>query len=80
MQNAEEECTGARVRVIDATLREGSQAPGVVLSTRASAEIATLLCALQVDAVECGHPAISDDRLADPELALVARQAGTAFH
>ena len=51
---------GARVRVVDATLREGCQAPGVVFSARASAEIATLLADLGVDTVECGHPAISE--------------------
>lgn len=51
--------TAPCVRVIDATLREGCQAPGVLLDPSASAEIAALLAALGVDAVECGHPASS---------------------
>jgi len=51
---------GARVRVIDATLREGCQAPGVAFDGRASVEIARLLVGLGVDSVECGHPAVSE--------------------
>jgi 2-isopropylmalate synthase len=50
----------APICVIDATLREGCQSPGVVFDDRASADIAALLVALGVDAVECGHPAISE--------------------
>lgn len=50
----------ARARIIDATLREGRQAPGVRLDARASAEIAALLADFGVDAVECGHPAVSE--------------------
>ncbi|MCG6122421.1 MAG: hypothetical protein MEP57_06910 [Microvirga sp.] len=50
----------ARARIIDATLREGCQAPGVHLDARASAEIAALLAELGVDTIECGHPAASE--------------------
>ncbi len=50
---------GVGVRVIDATLREGCQAPGVAFSPQAGVEIATLLVALGVDAIECGHPIVS---------------------
>ena len=46
-------------RIIDATLREGSQAAGAVFDAHASAEIAAILASLGVDAIECGHPAIS---------------------
>ena len=53
MQNA----SRGSVRVIDATLREGCQAPGVAFSPKESAEIAKLLVRIGVDMVECGHPA-----------------------
>jgi 2-isopropylmalate synthase len=52
---------GARpVRLIDATLREGAQAPGVAFDVEASCAIASALARLGVDAVECGHPAQSE--------------------
>ncbi len=61
MRNVNEPaCGGARPRVIDATLREGLQAPGVRLDVRASTEIAATLARLGIDAVECGHPAVSE--------------------
>ncbi len=46
------------VRVIDTTLREGCQAPGVRLNSTQSVEIATALAALGVDTIECGHPSV----------------------
>lgn len=50
-----------RVRIIDATLREGCQAPGVRFNSAQSVEIALALAELGVDIIECGHPAISAD-------------------
>ncbi len=50
-----------QVRIIDATLREGCQAPGVRFSATQSVEIALALAELGVDMIECGHPAISED-------------------
>lgn len=47
-------------RLIDATLREGMQAAGVMFNHRQSIEIATFLAEVGVDMIECGHPAISD--------------------
>ncbi|HEX6660086.1 MAG TPA: LeuA family protein [Ilumatobacter sp.] len=52
------------VHVIDTTLREGLQAPGVSLTAEASAEIASSLVALGVDMIECGHPAVGAEELA----------------
>jgi len=49
-----------RVAVIDATLREGVQAPDVRLDPAASAEIARLLHAAGVDMIEVGHPCASE--------------------
>jgi len=43
-------------RIIDATLREGRQAPGVAFGTEESVAIALGLAAIGVDAIECGHP------------------------
>lgn len=45
--------------IIDATLREGVQAPHARLDKAASVEIAALLVRSGVDTIECGHPAVS---------------------
>lgn len=45
------------VRIIDATLREGAQAPGVQFSAEDAHHIASAISALGVDMIECGHPA-----------------------
>jgi len=46
-------------RVVDATLREGAQAPGVTFTVEDSVEIAKLLASLPVNMIECGHPSAS---------------------
>lgn len=46
--------------LIDCTLREGSQAPGVKFSTEDSVEIASQLDLLGVQTIEAGHPFISE--------------------
>lgn len=48
-----------RPRLVDCTLREGNQAPGVRFSAEQSAEIARCLAAVGVDMIECGHPFVS---------------------
>jgi 2-isopropylmalate synthase len=45
--------------IIDCTLREGMQAPGVQFTADQSLEIAQLLCELGVDMIECGYPFMS---------------------
>lgn len=49
-----------RIHVIDATLREGNQAPGVQFSVEQSVQIARMLDALGVDMIECSHPFASE--------------------
>lgn len=46
--------------IVDATLREGTQARGVRFGLSESAEIARALVHIGVDMVECGHPQIGD--------------------
>lgn len=47
------------VNILDATLREGQQAPGVLFSAEECGEIAVGLMAVSVDMIECGHPMAS---------------------
>ncbi|MGF1491380.1 MAG: LeuA family protein [Microcoleaceae cyanobacterium] len=49
------------VHLIDQTLREGRQSPGVKLEIDQALEIAQRLAALPVEQIECGHPAAGPD-------------------
>lgn len=49
------------VELLDSTLREGEQTPGVAFSLREKVEIARLLDEFGVDFIEVGHPAVSPD-------------------
>ncbi len=49
------------VQLLDSTLREGEQTPGVSFSIDQKLEIAQLLDDFGVDIIEAGHPAVSRD-------------------
>ncbi len=51
------------VKLLDSTLREGEQTPGVQFTIEEKVEIATLLDSFGVDYIEAGHPAVSEDTL-----------------
>jgi 2-isopropylmalate synthase len=51
------------VKIVDATLREGRQAPGVQFGQEQTLQIAKLLAELAVDQIECGHPSISMEEM-----------------
>jgi homocitrate synthase NifV len=55
----------ARIHVIDSTLRDGEQAPGVVFSRADKLEIATAIVAAGVPELEAGTPAIDEEERAD---------------
>jgi 2-isopropylmalate synthase len=56
-----------KVKLLDSTLREGEQTPGVDFTYEQKIEIARALDAFGIDYVEAGHPAVS------PEIARVVR-------
>jgi len=47
------------VQILDATLREGEQTPGVYFDTHIKLAIAGLLDQIGVDVIEAGHPAVT---------------------
>lgn len=50
-----------RVKVLDSTLREGEQTPGVYFDVHIKLAIANLLNEIGVDIIEAGHPSVSLD-------------------
>lgn len=69
------------VRVLDSTLREGEQTPGVYMDTHVKQEIARLLDAVGVQFIEAGHPLVSDDiRQAVRDVAWLGLNATVVAH
>lgn len=46
------------IRIIDATLREGNQSPGVRFTIAQAVDVAKMLDGLGVDMIECGHAVV----------------------
>lgn len=49
------------VRILDTTLREGEQTPGVYFDVHVKAAIARVLDGIGVDVIEAGHPAVTPE-------------------
>ena len=50
-----------KVQILDTTIREGEQTPGVSFKISQKLEIVKMLNQLGVDYIEVGHPAVSND-------------------
>ncbi len=57
-----------KLRILDSTLREGEQTPGVYFDVHIKRAIAQLLAEIGIDIIEAGHPAVS------PEIEKAVRQ------
>jgi homocitrate synthase NifV len=62
-----------KIQLVDTTLRDGEQAPGVVFAPRRRLELARRLDACGVSEIECGTPAMGE---AEQEALLTLNQAG----
>ncbi len=49
------------LKILDSTLREGEQTPGVYFDTHIKTAIAKLLDKIGIDIIEAGHPVVSDN-------------------
>ncbi len=71
----------AQLKILDSTLREGEQYPGVRFTSQDKICLLHLLEEFQVDLVEVGHPGISpEDEQICKEVANEARQAEILMH
>ncbi|MFA5861396.1 MAG: homocitrate synthase [Candidatus Thermoplasmatota archaeon] len=70
-----------RVKLLDSTLREGEQTPGVDFTLEQKLTIARQLDAFGIDYIEAGHPAVSEDvQRATREIAHLGLQAEVVAH
>jgi 2-isopropylmalate synthase len=73
--------SGLQVKLLDSTLREGEQTPGVDLALEQKLAIARALDDFGIDYVEAGHPAVSEDTFrATREVAHLGLRAEVVAH
>lgn len=51
------------ITIVDTTLRDGEQQPGIFFTPEQKVEIAKLLAEVKIDAAEIGYPAVSEDEM-----------------
>jgi len=49
------------IQILDSTLREGEQTPGVTFNIEEKLKIANFLDDFGIDIIEAGHPRVSND-------------------
>lgn len=81
VNKGEKKLAEQKVKILDATLREGEQQAGVRFTAEEKIEILHLLEEFNVDYVEVGHPGISpEDEQICHEVALAAKKAEILMH
>ncbi len=55
---------GTQIRLLDTTLRDGEQAVGVIFTPREKRQIASLLAAIGIPAIEAGYPTLGPEEQA----------------
>lgn len=69
------------IQILDTTLREGEQSPGVYFDTHIKLAVARLLDEIGVDYIEAGHPAVTEEiHLIVKKLANVGLKAVVGAH
>ena len=69
------------VQILDTTLREGEQTPGVYFDTHIKLAVAKLLDEIGVDYIEAGHPMVTDGiRMAVKQIANIGLKAVVGAH
>jgi len=65
------------IGILDSTLREGEQTPGVLFNQNQRVEIAKLLSDANVNMIEAGHPVVSNDILNSIKNIMELKNSGT---
>lgn len=69
------------IRILDTTLREGEQTPGLYLDSHIKLEVARILDEIGIDFIEAGHPVVTEEiREAVQNIARLGLRATIAAH